>query len=504
MALSNWGEEDGVHGSKDSIMLGDCYLLGSQIFGKFKVSGEKTEDRGKQPSAVHMFAKMARKQSRLYSAVYGSDHLNERLGAIDRMSDIRDECPEFFTAGLLTETWARMVYQYDACIAEEIHYTIGKYDEGVTFGKVKRYALAPDAKQGAAWRFTHIFDFDSEVGFWRSVVLLEINQERRRKDINSLVAERGKAIPDRRKKETDRVGGDEEKPRAQYPMGGNLSLVERKAGYAHKPLDKYGKTLCYNHSSHDGCNKGDMCQFSHTQRIRPEGLHWTAQYDIARRGGLPSQKRIEAGAVDGYLQALRRQHTLEVRQSIDESKNTGRKVQSRTSCSRCPPGLSVRTEDHSTKSRIGYDELTSDAMLGGNQTKPAQNDTVSKQDCGIESATCSTTWPTNGYPNTWKWNWQRWDERCEIPVSDQAIEQEEQEIGSQTGLVEQCRESSRRSKGEENVGGKTILTLIREEEDDIPDAIQLGKMSRLSSAMRYTGGKPRTSILEWERYRVIF
>ena len=244
MALINWGAEDGVHGSKDAIMLGDCYPLDSQNFESFRISGDKTEDHGKQPATVHMFVKMARQQSRLYADVYGEEHLNERLNAIDRMSDIHDECPEFSTASFLSETWERMVYQYDACIAEGIHYILGRYDEGVTFEKVKRYALAPDAKQGTSWRSTPIFDFDSSDGFWRSVVLLEISQERQRQDINALVAARGKALPGGKRKNDERAGGvEEEKPRAQYPMGQNLSVIERKAGFAHKPLDKNGKTL---------------------------------------------------------------------------------------------------------------------------------------------------------------------------------------------------------------------------------------------------------------------
>ena len=105
-----------------------------------------------------------------------------------------------------------------------------------------------------------------------------------------------------------------------YPVGANLTAVERKLGFPHKPIDRKGKVLCYNFRAHSGCGKGDQCTFSHLQRIRPEGMRWAAQYDLARRGELASEKRIEPNAVGGYLQALRTHHVAELKKSIEESR----------------------------------------------------------------------------------------------------------------------------------------------------------------------------------------
>ena len=187
------------------------------------------------------------------------------------------------------------MYQYDACITEGIHFILGQYDEGITMDKIRRYALAPDANNSTAWKFTPIFDMDDPQGFWQSVILVEIQQQRQRQDISTLVADRGKGTHEKKRRAEGRVGGSEEKTKGQYPAGSNLTSLERKIGYAHKPLGKNGAILCFNHSAHSGCLKGDRCGFSHVQRIKPEGLHWTVQYDLARRGGLVSQKRIEAG-----------------------------------------------------------------------------------------------------------------------------------------------------------------------------------------------------------------
>ena len=160
-----------------------------------------------------MFVKMARQQSRLFAAAYGHEHLQERLEAVDRLNDIRDECPEFFTASFLSETWERMVHQYNACVSEGVHYILGMYDEGITFEKVRRYALAPNSKNQTAWQFTPIFDFDHPDGFWRSVILVEIYQERQRQDINSLVAARGKPIGERKNTKTSELEEKRRKPK---------------------------------------------------------------------------------------------------------------------------------------------------------------------------------------------------------------------------------------------------------------------------------------------------
>ena len=74
-------------------MLGDWLPMDTRSFDQHKLSGDKVEEHGQQPTTVHMFIKMARQQSRLYAATYGIDHLNEQLNAIDRMSEIHEECP---------------------------------------------------------------------------------------------------------------------------------------------------------------------------------------------------------------------------------------------------------------------------------------------------------------------------------------------------------------------------------------------------------------------------
>ena len=99
---------------------------------------------------------------------------------------------------------------------------------------------------------------DSPEGFWSTMVLPEIQQERQRQDIQTLLAARGKLADfegKRRKKPGERTGGQELK-KANYPTGYPLAALEKKSGHSHRPLDHAGETLCYNLSSHGGCAKG--------------------------------------------------------------------------------------------------------------------------------------------------------------------------------------------------------------------------------------------------------
>ena len=135
-------------------------------------------------------------------------------------------------------------------------FLLSKYEGSISFGKIKRYALAPDGKRGTEWKYAPIFLFGHEDGFWRSVALPEIQQGRQRQDIQTLVAARKwpfKATPaDKRRKVIERTGGVGEETRRAYPTGSTLTMMERKLGYNHRPLGKDGKALRYGFSSHAG------------------------------------------------------------------------------------------------------------------------------------------------------------------------------------------------------------------------------------------------------------
>ena len=307
MALNSWGADDGRTGHKDAILLNDCYPLDSLSFGRFKLVEEKVEDHRKPPLIIYMFAKMARRQSRLFSSIYGEEHLQERIAAIEKLGKIHEECHDYFAAPFIAEVWARMMHQYVTCVSEGVHFIVSQHDEGATFDKIKRFATSPGEGGCAAWKYTPVFNLDPPGGFWETVIIPEIQQDRQRQDIQTSIAARGEIVDvgnKRRRKPGERAGG-QENPKAAYPTGNTLTALEKKSGHSHSPLDQNGKLSCYNCSSHDGCSLGDSCPFSHSARIKVDGLHCAVMYELARRGGHPSLKRREPSSVSGYLQALR-------------------------------------------------------------------------------------------------------------------------------------------------------------------------------------------------------
>ena len=97
-------------------------------------------------------------------------------------------------------------------------------------------------------------------------------------------------------------------------------------GYPHLPLDRDGRVMRYGHIARPGCDsKKEPCAFPHQSRIKPDGLHWAEAYEMARRGGHASRKRIEHQVVEGYLQALREHNAAEIKRPIEEIRtNFGR------------------------------------------------------------------------------------------------------------------------------------------------------------------------------------
>ena len=111
--------------------------------------------------------------------------------------------------------------------------------------------------------------------------------------------------------------------------------------------------MCFNFSTHDGCAEGDHCVFPHAQRVRPEGLRWAIQYDLARRGGLLTGGRIGPKSSGGYVQAMRSHNDADSRKVIDAiGRNVGRRAPASTDFMVQPPGLYRTVVDSATCSTL--------------------------------------------------------------------------------------------------------------------------------------------------------
>ena len=172
--------------------------------------------------------------------------------------------------------------------------------------------------------------------------LPEIQQERKRRYIQPLLAARVKSgahpggVRRGKKGGDERNGRDEggnrgpqphdvEKPKSSYPTGPTPNAMEKRIGHPHRPLDSDGRAIFYNFSAHSGCAKGN-CSFPHQSWIQPEGLHWAAAYELDRRGGVTTSEELRPNSVEVYLQSLRAKNTMATRRAIEESRNVNGRI----------------------------------------------------------------------------------------------------------------------------------------------------------------------------------
>ena len=359
--LLSWGADGGRVGRKDAILLGDCSPLDSITFDNFKLAEETAGDHGRPPETMYMFIKMGREQSRLYAAIRIDEHLEDRLPAIDGLSGIRGDFPEFPTSTIIAVTRGRVAFRYNICVGEGVRYVIGQYDEFITFDILKRSALTPGSGCGEEWRYIPSFDFGRPGDPRQMAVLPEIQQEGKRQGAQSLVAERansgehpsGGKNAQGRKGGDVRNGGDEgktddpqphgvEKPKSACPTGPTLNAMEKRIGYPHRPMGRDGRVLRYKSSDRPGCATANF-SFPQQPRAKPDGLQWTASYEIDRRGCLADSKRIEPQSSDGCLRALSEKTTIATRRAIGACRNAyGRSSNTKTRWARESEGAKRR------------------------------------------------------------------------------------------------------------------------------------------------------------------
>ena len=94
-----------------------------------------------------------------------------------------------------------------------------------------------------------------------------------------------------------------------YPLGKRLRFTEYEAPKVHAPKDGVsGKPLCWNFNSNCGCSfKCKECEHGLRKVMRKNGIHWTAQAQLARRGGMKGSKTLTASEIDGFIFSLRKQ-----------------------------------------------------------------------------------------------------------------------------------------------------------------------------------------------------
>ena len=104
-----------------------------------------------------------------------------------------------------------------------------------------------------------------------------------------------------------------------YPAGKRLMAWEASKSVRLAPKDGAGKTICWDFSTHIGCqNPAASCPHSHRQITTTAGVAWEVVAQLLRRGGLKTSTPVPPGEVDARIDQLRKQSKAEKDASIKE------------------------------------------------------------------------------------------------------------------------------------------------------------------------------------------
>ena len=170
---------------------------------------------------------------------------------------------------------------------------------------LKALAMAPDSAGNPSWKFPNTFDLDAPDGYFQEVCVPRQMRAVRRLLFNQLYQKSGspkaggQAEPST---EEDSVVGNAVPKRGGPPpkrkpgiTGKRLSVSELRASLKHAPKNAAGKFICWNHTSHLGCQRGAKCPHAHEVIKSTADLHWTVQAQLLRQGGLRKDRTLYGG-----------------------------------------------------------------------------------------------------------------------------------------------------------------------------------------------------------------
>ena len=248
-----------------------------------------------------MIARAAKQQIKIFGAIYGEEHIEERTDALAFLEGIRESYEEFFSPSFLMAVWGEMTFEYIMVVTEGIRRMLQALPKGARRDKLKERALTPRPDGATVWKFPVTFKMTNALGFWKSRIVPRLGRKVERDMLQD-------AIPHQIGKRAAGGGEEEESVRhevkddtpnsvkAMYPAGRKLTAQEQRDSTPYSPQVN-GQPLCWDFSSWGGCPKGKECNRLH-QTMKLAGLHWLIQAQLARRGGHVSRTRIPVELTD--------------------------------------------------------------------------------------------------------------------------------------------------------------------------------------------------------------
>ena len=312
MAEAAWGSEVPGGVPENHLLARDFVPWDLGSFEDYVRKDDKFEARSRPPAAMNVITRAIKQQIKLFGAVYGEEHISERMEALSFLEELHESYEEFFSPIFLMAVWDEMVFEYTMVVTEGIRRLLQSLPKSARRDKLKERALTPKPDGTTIWKFPVTFKMTNGLGFWKSRIVPRLERKVEREMLQSAIPYApGKRAAGREEDEDEGVEKGQDCAtansfRSMYPAGRKLTMQENRDSTPLAPQIN-GKVLCWDFSSWGGCPNGKDCPRLH-QTMKLQGLHWLILAQLARRGGHVSRARIPVEAIDGYVQALRESH----------------------------------------------------------------------------------------------------------------------------------------------------------------------------------------------------
>eukprot|EP00971_Amphidinium_carterae_P043437 854826-Amphidinium_carterae.2 len=339
LARLEWGGKDHRHLTSGALSVADFPTARVEELEQYVPPEDmKPEHRPRDPPTYLSWARQARNGIKVFACIYGREHEDERLAALDNLCRKHETDEHKYPLDFLRGAWEELNWRWVEELKEELRKCrkiLGK--EKMRRDELEFVALSPTSLGQAFVTYPQVFDLDATNGYFQKIVEQRLHEKAQRalwdaahgrtptkKGFGGWKGEQTPASENKAgaPKGTEKGSAAPKKAPASppgaeirnlYPAGRALLPEEVAKSRELAPTDTKGKVKCWDVCSHKGCSRSAAeCFRSHAEPIKhTDSLHWTVQAQLFRRGGLKHQTRIEPQDVDAKIQVLREAHRQE-------------------------------------------------------------------------------------------------------------------------------------------------------------------------------------------------
>ncbi|CAE8594060.1 unnamed protein product, partial [Polarella glacialis] len=252
----------------------DCYVAPSD---------HKLEAKGRYTMTFQTWRRQVENQIRVLGAVYGLEHMPERVAALKKLEELRES-------------------------RRQLCHTLGT--DSPRKEDLRFVALSPNQDSQPNFAFPTTWDMENPHGYYQLAVVPRQDRAMARLLYSQL---------------------HKTTPKAPAKAGENKPVSRTSLERAPK-CEKSGMPICWDAATWVGRQKGQACQHAHEPLPGLAKMHYTVVMQLIRRGGLRSGHKIDPASVDGRITQLREQASAENRK-----KKAPKKAAPKTKAGWAPP-----------------------------------------------------------------------------------------------------------------------------------------------------------------------